>query len=149
MASNILGLDPSPSLQAGPFKGADKTHNSVPSSVRNIDKYFGNGILNVPRMLKIVPEKKRLRKEPVDDVQSDLWRSATALNDIADNKDRMFEVEFLQATVRSSEPELRRAIEQRLYRRDRQNTLKRVIELGFHEVELSTALRRRLEEIIG
>jgi subtilisin family serine protease len=129
------------------FKGADKSHNSVPSSIPKVDQYFGNGILHVPSMLGIVPMKRQLKKEPADDVRSELWRAATGLDDGASNRERMFEVEFLQMTTSLRKPQDLYLSEQQSYRSVKRDKLKEVIDILSEGAELSPTLRQRLVEI--
>jgi hypothetical protein len=96
--------------------------------------------------LGIVPNIKQLRKEPVDDLQSALWRAAMEGDGAREaNKERMCEVEFLQNVVKSRNAEVRSSISH--HRFQSLNKKKRIDELVAmlsETFELSNTLRERI-----
>jgi subtilisin family serine protease len=128
------------------FNGADKTHNTTPSSIDpSIDQYFGAGIINVPNMLKIVPNLKQLRKEPVDDPRSAMWMAMTEGRDKNEgSKERMCEVEFLQNVVRSRKGEVRSSISDNRFQSLRKKEIAELVTTILETSEFSNTLRQRI-----
>ena len=71
-------------------------------------EFVGNGLLNVPKLLGTAPrsaaELSRLAEAEAD-VISRSWRSMSA-REAPDQRDKMLEVEFLQAVYRSANEEV-------------------------------------------